>query len=292
MFFSLMLGVFSKKFAVEIDPRIEQIAELLPNANCGACGYAGCKDYAKAMVEQNVPCDLCPAVSEENAKKIAEILGVEVELGERKVAVVRCGGTDDQAKIRFNYLGVEDCRSAQLFQAGSGAKACPYGCLGLGSCVRACPFNAIVIYKGVAVVNTDKCTGCGKCVEACPRGIIELVPKSASRVVLCMSQLKGAQTKKVCAVGCIGCGICAKRSKEDAIVMEGNLPKVDYSAPEENFASADICPQFTILDLKKYPQPILWLAQGREELKRKKEEKKKKQSEKKKAEKSSEGEAG
>jgi len=287
LFFSLALGVFAKKFAVEVDPRIEQIAELLPNANCGACGYPGCSGYARAMVEQGVPCDLCPAVSEENAQKIAEILGVELKLGEKKVAVVRCGGTNDTAKIRFNYLGIEDCRSAQLFQAGSGFKACPYGCLGLGSCQRACPFDAIIMFNGVAVVNTEKCTGCGKCVEVCPRGIIELVPKSAVQVVLCMSQLKGAQTKKVCAVGCIACGVCAKRSKEDAIKMEGNLPKIDYSAPRENFAPADVCPQFTILDLRAYPQPLIWLAQGREELKRKKKEEKKKKAEKKQAQTSS-----
>jgi electron transport complex protein RnfB len=274
---SIALGMASRRFHVEVDPRIEAIDEALPQANCGACGYpGGCRGYAKDIVESGVPVDLCGPGGPEVAQKIAGIMGQEVELGERKMAVVCCAGSDALVRKRFEYQGVEDCRAAELFQAGAGSKACPYGCLGLGSCVRACPFDAISLTgDGLAVVDPEKCTGCGNCIEVCPRGIIKLIPVSAPIAVLCNFQGKGSAVRKICPVGCTGCGVCVKRAKQDAIKLVNDLPVIDYSVPAEGLDVAELCPPFTIIDLRKY-SPAEWLSSGREEFKQQVRDKKKK----------------
>ncbi len=237
----MIIGLAAKAFGVEVDPRIEQIEELLPGANCGACGYAGCSDFSRALVAGTTKPENCPSSPSETIEKIAALLGLSVEAREPKVAVVLCGGDSGVAKWAAEYNGVNDCRSASLV-AGGAAKACLYGCLGLGSCARACPFGAIEITEsGIAVVHPEICTGCGKCVAACPRNLIRLVPKSAPVHVLCSSPEKGAAKKNVCKVACIGCRKCVKASGEGQMSMAGFLAQVNYDDPPPASVAA-VCP--------------------------------------------------
>lgn len=239
--FGLVIGVAVKLFGVETDPRIEQVEELLPGANCGACGFAGCAEFAKALVAGDTTVETCPSSPTEAVARIAALLGVEVGERDPKVAVVLCGGDSSIAKWAAEYNGVSDCRSAALV-AGGAAKGCLYGCLGLGSCARACPFGAIEITpNGIAVVHPDLCTGCGKCVETCPRNLIRLVPKSAPLHVLCSSPEKGAVKTKVCKAACIGCRKCVKNAGDGQMVMDGFLARVNYDDPP-GAELAEVCP--------------------------------------------------
>jgi ferredoxin len=189
---------------------------------------------------------LCPLCNSATLAKIAAIFGRTVEAVERKVARVHCGGSDSEALRRFAYNGIADCAAAAA--TGGGDKACAYGCLGYGSCVRVCPVGAIAISGGLASVNPATCISCGKCVPACPRGLITLVPAAAKIHVLCSSRDKGPVVKKVCGVGCIGCALCVKLS-DGAIAMDGFLAKVDYSIPLTNDALVDKCPGHCILKI-------------------------------------------
>ncbi|HHV62813.1 MAG TPA: RnfABCDGE type electron transport complex subunit B [Firmicutes bacterium] len=224
--FGIMLGLAAKKFAVESDPRIEKITGVLPGANCGGCGYPGCSGLASAIVGGSAPVDGCPVGGQAVADKIAGIMGIQaVHARERQVARVMCGGGADKASSRFAYIGIKDCRAAELVSGGP--KACTFGCLGFGTCVKACPFGAIEMGSdGLPVIDEIKCTGCGKCIAACPRGIIALVPVSKRTHVLCRSHARGAEVRKVCKVGCIGCGICVKTCPNSAIVLEDNLARI------------------------------------------------------------------
>ncbi|OQX83855.1 MAG: hypothetical protein B6D63_05555 [Candidatus Latescibacteria bacterium 4484_7] len=242
----LGLAVAARIFAVNVDPRIEKITEILPGANCGGCGYAGCSDLAKAIVEGKAGVDACPVGSAEVAEKIAKIMGVELSGDKvRKVAIVLCSGDDQVASKKFYYNGIEDCASAALIFGGD--KSCKYGCLGLGTCADVCPFDAIdMLPSGLARVDPERCTGCGKCVDACPKGIIKLVPIDRKVHVLCSSHDKGGKVRKICKVGCIGCQKCAKEAPEGAITMEENLAVVNYDIeiPE---SVAGVCPTHTIV---------------------------------------------
>ncbi len=233
------LALAARYLSVEEDPRIERIANELPGANCGGCGFAGCADYAKAMVTADTAATLCPVCNSESSAKIAALLGRSVEVSERKVAVIRCGGNDSEALRRFAYNGIADCAAAAA--TGGGDKTCTYGCLGYGSCVRVCPFHAIAVADGLATVDPRVCIGCGKCIPACPRGIITLAPAAASLHVLCSSKDKGPVVKKACGVGCIGCTLCVKLS-DGAISMEGFLARVDYSKPLTQDVLVEKCP--------------------------------------------------
>ncbi len=236
----IIIGLAAKFFGVSVDPKLEAIEELLPGANCGACGFAGCADFAKAIYEGNATPNLCPVSSAEEIQKIGALIGVEVSEREAKVAVVRCGGDNDLAQWGAAYNGIADCRSANLVL--NGPKACKYGCLGLGTCSRVCPFDAIEITAaGLAVVHPDVCTGCGKCVGVCPRGIIELVPKSTPIVNLCNNPEKGAASRKVCSVSCIACRKCVNSAGDGQMVMDGNLARVNYDDPPGP-ELAEVCP--------------------------------------------------
>ena len=240
-----VLGIASRYFAVSEDPRIETLANLLPGANCGACGLAGCSDYARAIVAQGAALNMCKPGGRETALKLGKVMGVEVAVQEREVAIILCGGGDAEASRRFLYNGRADCAAAALL--GGGDKTCRFGCLGLGSCARVCPAGAIEILPGrLAVVHPGLCIGCGLCVKACPRNLIRLVPESRSLHVLCSSHDKGAAVRKYCKAGCIGCGICAKLAPE-TIRIDANLAVVDYARPLENDAIAGKCPQHTIV---------------------------------------------
>ena len=221
------LAVAEKYLSLKEDPRIAKIAEMLPGANCGGCGLAGCADYARKIVNDNADLTLCAPGGPECAKAIAAFLGRAAGAVEKRVAIVLCCGDDTEAVRRAAYNGITDCAAAHATAGGD--KACAYGCLGYGSCARVCPVNAIAIVKGIATVEKSRCIACGKCVDACPRKIIKLVPAAAAIHVLCSSKDKGPAVKKVCGTGCIGCRVCTKLADEGAIVMDGFLAVVDYT---------------------------------------------------------------
>ncbi|RKZ00708.1 MAG: electron transporter RnfB [Candidatus Hydrothermota bacterium] len=249
--FAVVLLLAYKKLAVEEDPRIKRIEEVLPGANCGACGYPGCAAYAEAIVNENAPIDKCGPGGAEVARRIAEILGIEgVEVGVRKVAHVMCQGTNEAALNRSIYYGISTCRAAHFTVGGD--KECYWGCLGLGDCVRACPFDAIhMTDKGIPIVDRQKCTGCGLCVEACPRNIIELVPITQKVFVLCKNEDKGANARKYCDYACIGCRICVRKAPEGSMEIRNNLAVIlDHKPVDENAqAVTEKCPTKSIVQL-------------------------------------------
>lgn len=239
----LALGLVyaSQKFAIEVDPRVEQINETLPGANCGACGMAGCSAYAEAAAKGEVPPNLCTVGGAGTAEKIAQILGVEVSSSsEKQVAHVFCGGSKEQALEAAEYQGINDCRAAHLL---GGNKLCMYGCLGFGTCVEACPFDALKMSEdGLPIVDESLCTGCGKCVDACPRHVICLVPESAQVFVDCSSKDKGAVVRKACKVGCIGCMRCVKACEFSAISVKDFLASIDYEKCTSCGKCVEVCP--------------------------------------------------
>ncbi|NLG79526.1 MAG: RnfABCDGE type electron transport complex subunit B [Firmicutes bacterium] len=240
--FGLALALAAKRFAIEQNPRQDRIAEVLPGANCGGCGFPGCSGLAAAIVAGKAPVDGCPVGGAAVAAKVAAIMGVEAGAAkQRKVARVLCQGGPDNCGSRFVYDGLSDCKAAQL--VGGGAKACAYGCLGLGSCVAACSFDALHMGPdGLPVVDEEGCTSCGRCVAACPRGIIQLVPASQSVTVLCRSCARGAEVRKTCKVGCIGCGLCVKACPTGAITIENNLAVIDPAKCDACGRCVEKCP--------------------------------------------------
>lgn len=235
------LAVAARFFGIDEDPRVEKAADLLPGVNCGGCGYAGCTEYAKALVLEGAEVTLCAPGGAEVLHALSALMGVEADAGHKVVAIVLCGGDDTQAKRRFEYNGIAECGAAHAL--GGGDKACEYGCLGYGSCANACPVGAIEITTGrLARIDAGKCIGCGKCVRTCPRLLIKMVPAHRSIHVLCSSKAKGPVVKKACATGCIGCRICTKLAADDAITMDGFLAVVDYSKPLDQEALVDKCP--------------------------------------------------
>ncbi len=250
-----LLAVGRNVFYVEVDPRQQKIEEMLPGANCGACGYAGCSGFAAALISGEASPTDCTPGGRETAERVAELLGVEVGESADEVALVACAGDDSAAPARARYLGLADCSAAGA--VAGGAKACRFGCLGLGNCRDACPFDAIEITKnGLAVVLPDRCTGCGQCVETCPRGIIRMVPRSREVHVLCVNPEKAKQVKAVCAVGCTGCKLCAKQS--EAFSLDGPLAAVTDDEAEIPASAALACGTGTILDTRHY-DPLSWI---------------------------------
>ena len=228
------------KFFVPVDEREAEVRECLPGNNCGACGYAGCDAAAAAIVAEKAPVNVCPVGGAPVAEKIGGIMGSSAEAAERKVAFVRCKGTCDACGTQGSYTGIQDCRSAAL--SALNLKNCDYGCLGLGSCVNACPQGAIRISNGVAFVDRRKCVGCALCVKACPKGLIELVPESRFVAVQCMNRDKGPQVKQVCSAGCIGCSLCVRQCEHDAVHVENNLARVAYENCTQCGKCAEKCP--------------------------------------------------
>ncbi len=250
LFFGLFLGIASKQLYVHVDPRIEEIQSALLGANCGGCAYPGCGAFAKAVVAGEADPTGCIPGGPKTASRIAEILGVDAQTVEEKMAVVHCKGGSTEAKVRAVYEGIQDCNSAVL--TGNGSKVCPDGCLGLGTCVRVCSFDALSINtNGVAVVDAEKCTGCGKCISACPRSIIELIPKVFKIFVACNNHERGAKVKKYCSVGCTACTLCVKATPSGAVAMDNNLPILDYSKEENFIPAAHKCPTHCFVDMVK-----------------------------------------
>ena len=251
--FGAILGFASKIFAVDEDPRVGMVQECLPGANCGGCGYPGCGGLAAAIVAGKAPVNSCAPGGAKAAAAIAEVMGVVAEETEPMVAFVKCGGTCDKAQNKYD--GIDDCIMASQL-AGASSKACAYGCMGLGSCVKACKFDAIKIENGVAVVNPDLCVACGKCVSTCPKKIIDLVPKKKKVKVQCSSKDMGKAVMSVCSAGCIGCKICEKTCKFDAIHVIDNIAVIDYDKCKNCGMCANKCPKKVITGYRvEAPKP-------------------------------------
>jgi len=253
-----ILFLASKKFAVYEDPRIEQITETLPGANCGGCGFAGCSALAGAIVKDgSLEGKFCPVGGQTVMDKVAGIMGLTAEVTEPKIAVVRCNGTCEFRQRLTMYDGAKTCAIAAATYGGE--TGCSYGCLGCGDCTRACQFDAIHMNPetGLPEVDEDKCTACGACVKACPKSIIELryKGKKSRRVyVRCVNKDKGAVTRKACTVGCIGCGKCEKVCAFGAITIENNLSYIDYTKCKSCRKCVEACPTNAIIDLNFPPR--------------------------------------
>ncbi len=241
LFIGLFLGFAAKTFEVKADEREIMVRELLPGANCGGCGYPGCDGLASAIAKGEAPANACPVANKEAHSKIAEVMGTVVEEAEKVVAFVKCVGTCDKTQVKYEYYGVQDCKKAAMVP-GKGNKKCSYGCMGFGSCVKVCAFDAIHVVNGVAVVDKEKCTGCSSCTAQCPNNLIEMVPASARHLVGCSSLDKGKDVKAACAAGCIGCKLCTKACEFDAIAVNDNLAYIDYSKCTNCGKCATVCP--------------------------------------------------
>jgi len=276
---ALVLFLVAKKFKVQEDPRIDEVEKVMPGANCGGCGFAGCRAFAESAVKApNLDKHYCPVGGNDVMSKVAGILGFEVKAQAPRVAVVRCNGTCSARPVVNDYDGFSSCRvKAQLY---SGDTACSFGCLGCGDCVAACQFGALSMdpETGLPVVDEEKCTACGACAKACPKGIIEIRPKGPRGMreyVSCMNKDKGPAAKKACANACIGCGLCAKTCTHDAIVFENNLAYIDPSKCKLCRECEAVCPTGAIHGLN-FPKPL-----DKEGIKARIAERKKKQQEEK-----------
>ena len=256
LIFGLVLAAASKVFYVETDPRLDALNACLPGANCGGCGYAGCGAYAEAVLKGEAPIGACASGGNECAQAMAAIMGVKAEAVTRKVAMVRCSGErfydkdgnlTKGAKIKAEYEGFKDCLAASRV-GGHGPISCKYGCLGFGTCTKACKYGAISVKNGVAVVDEDLCVGCMACAKACPRDLIVPVEPGRNVVIACASMAKGAVTTRGCTVGCIGCGLCKKICPEGAITVTNNLAVIDYSKCTSCGLCATVCPKKLIKD--------------------------------------------
>ena len=235
----IILTLAAHFLAVPVDERVAQVREALPGANCGACGFAGCDEYAQKLVEEGAATNLCPPGGADTAAKIAALLGVSAEDVVPTMAVVHCNGTCENTTYSVDYQGPKSCKACNALFQGRGN--CSYSCLGYGDCVQVCQYGAIYIQDGVAVVDPDLCVGCNMCVTECPKAIISIVPKSSQVFVRCSSQDKGAVARKLCATACIACKLCVRKCDTGAITVENNLARIDPEKCTNCGACVEVC---------------------------------------------------
>lgn len=238
----VVIVIVANAFALPVDPRFDEIRAILPGANCGACGYSGCDGYARAMCDGDTSdCARCPVGGSDVALDLAATLGQAAPSFTAQVAQVMCQGTTDHTQKRYEYSGTMSCAAAHgLF---SGPNSCTYGCMGYGDCAAACPYAAIDLEKGIAVIDRDRCTACGLCVKTCPKNLIDIVPKRLNTfAVRCRNKWPGAQTRKNCSIGCIGCRKCYNVCEYGAIAMDGPLAVIDQAKCVQCGKCRPVCP--------------------------------------------------
>ncbi len=241
----IILAISSKRFHVEVDPRVEEVLAALPGSNCGACGLPGCEPAAEMVVAGEAPPTICKAGGPEVANAVGKIMGIEVESAVPMVAHIHCRGGKSVSPLRAIYQGVNSCLAAET--AMGGGKACPFGCIGLEDCADICPVSAITFdEEGIRRVNVKKCTGCELCADICPRDLIEMVPADASVFVRCKCQYTGKKALGVCEVACIGCKRCEKICPEDAIHVDNGFATIDYDKCTNCGECAAVCPTDSI----------------------------------------------
>ena len=256
--FGMGLAFAAKKFAVKEDPRVDQVSDVLAHAHCGACGFPGCRQYAEQVVlNPDVKPTLCTPGGAATAEAVAKITGKVMEQTEPKIARVLCRGGSSKSVRRFKYEGIKDCKAAIL--ANGGDKACIYGCLGYGSCSRACPFGAITMSgENLPVIDPAKCTACGICAQTCPTKVIAILPMAKEVLVSCHSKDRGPATKKNCQVGCIACGLCVKVCPYNAVKVENFLSTINPDKCKVCGLCITKCPTKAIVDyIPKRPKAFV-----------------------------------
>lgn len=242
-----ILAVSSRLLYVEEDPRVEAVVEVLPGANCGGCGYAGCEGYALAVVsDPNVTANLCVAGGEGTGVEVGQLTGKTVAASEPQISFRRCEKNEGKVAVRFEYLGMPSCAAAATLGYGRGTDQCAWSCLGHGDCVKACPFDALYLEDGLVRVKAHMCTGCGMCTKACPRNILEVIPKRARVMICCSSKDKGKTVMEICEAGCIQCMRCSKKCPAGAISQVNGRLHIDHKlclsyGPHCEMACVDSC---------------------------------------------------
>lgn len=243
--FALVLAIAARVFAVKVDPRIPEMQEALPGANCGGCGFSGCAAYAEAIAKGEADVNRCSVGGTSVAQALAKVMGVEAGEMIPNRAVVHCSAKKSEATMKYLYEGAQDCVSAT--RLGAGERLCEKGCIGLGTCAAVCAFGAIRVEDGLAIVDPDLCTGCGTCAKACPKHIIKLVPLENHYYVGCSSTENGKLTRTACTKGCIGCRICEKKCPNGAITVTDSLASINYELCTNCGACAAACPRHIII---------------------------------------------